>query len=444
MALSLEYYKSHRWGPTIKEANIEKAKELIKKRSYEKNKKTNDKIEAEVKIKNQVDEINSTLKDPNLFNRITIEEFDKKIVGEIRNRQAVFLYTCGTLVENHAIASYNLCADSSSGAGKDYTLNAVVTYWPEVTNAANPKNRGYVKRTRISPTVLNYWHCEEREPDWTWDGKICYLPDVSGSVLNHEVFKVFSSDGSVATITINGKAVDITIHGKPVVFTTTATTKPNIENLRRMPRITMDETIDQSKAIVKRQAEYAAIGKTLEYDINIREALSYLKRVKVKIPFAMELVDLLPVDNIIVRTHFPRFLDLIKASAALHQFQRESDDGFILAEAPVDYENARNALNQTTTNSLMIPTTRRQQRLIEIIKGSYNDGWFTVSELEPKVEFISEKRLYEELAHLSELGFFDRDKELREDSKKPVMVYRLRKLDVHFLPPWGDIVQKST
>ena len=385
------------------------------------------------------EETMSTLKDPDLFNRITVSEFDKRVVGEVDNRKAIFLNACGIFVENNNVASYNLCVDSESGAGKDYVVDAIVKYFHKVINGAD---RGWVKRKRISPTVFNYWHTVDKEPDWTWDGKICYLPDLSKSVANHEVFKVMSSEGSEATITVNNTAVDVEVRGKPVMFITTASSRPSKEMLRRFPRISLDESREQTREIMKRKAKFAAEGKTATYEDSIRKSLPCLKRVKVRIPFAEDIVKHLPDDHIIMRTHFDRFLDYIKASAALHQYQRKKEGGFVLAEAPQDYEIARIVLIQTTSNKFMIPLTKKEQQVLSVIKKSFKNEWFSVPELSLKVKFLSERKLYDYLDKLQE-WFFDVDKHDRENSRKPVKVYNLKDASTIYIPTWEEIMSSK-
>jgi len=255
------------------------------------------------------------LKDPALFEKID-SEFDKTIVGEKPSRQSILLNACGLWVENASIASYNLCINSNSGAGKDYVCKNVLKIFPK---------ENVETRSRISPCAFTYWHSSKWEENFTWDGKILLLLDISNNILNSEVFKLMSSDGTHSTVVIEQRAVDIEIRGKPVIFITTASGTPNNEMLRRFPFLELDETTDQTKAIKQAQAKAAADGKKIEHDPKITSALSKLQRVKVKIPFAEELVEFFPSEHLIMRTHFGRLLDLIKASAALYQYQREKD-----------------------------------------------------------------------------------------------------------------------
>ncbi len=372
------------------------------------------------------------LKRPDLFELITVQEMDKKIVGEIANRQTIFLVACGAFVENSNPASFNLCVNSESGAGKDYVVKNVLSIFPKPMVES---------RTRISPTAFTYWHNSKFEPEWTWDGKICYLQDISNSVLNSDVFKVMCSEGSHATVVKDQRAIDIEIKGKPVMIITTASANPNAEILRRFPIIMLDESKDQTKAIMKRKAEYAKLGMSMEYNPKITEALGHLKRVRVKVPFADMLVDVYPADHIIMRTHFERLIDYIKASATLHQYQRKRDEGgFVIAE-PQDYDIALIALRQTTTNIFMIPLTRKQEKLLELCKEEFGYEWFTASDVKARCNFISDSKIYDYLNKLQE-HFFDVDKQEVEGSKKPVKVFRLKQVHGLTLPSWDDICRK--
>jgi len=379
----------------------------------------------------QKEEYIRILRDPNLFN-IVAEEFSKKIVGENDNIKAIFLNCCGIFVENHQTASYSLCVNSESGAGKDYIATNILKLFP----------KEFVEsRTRISPTAFTYWHNSKFEPEWDWNGKICYLQDISDEILNCEVFKTMVSEGSYATVVKDQRALDIEIKGKPVIIITTATANPKNEMLRRFPILTLDESINQTKAIMKRQSEMAKIGANphFEYSEDITNALRYLKGIKVKIPFTDVIVNAYPSEHIIMRTHFQRLLDLIKCSTALHQYQREIDtDGYVIAD-PKDYDIAITALRQTTQNALMIPLTKKQQKLLELCKKEYKDEWFSAPEIAGKCSFLSQSNIYIYLDKLQEL-FFDTDSfvEDPEKSKRPIKKYHLKSIISINIPTYEE------
>jgi DNA-binding PadR family transcriptional regulator len=370
------------------------------------------------------------LMDPALIEKICDNELDKKIVEEKESRKAIFLNACGCWVENASISSFNLCLNSKSGAGKDYVVKNVLKIFPKELIEV---------RTRISPTVFTYWHNSRFEPEFTWDGKVLVLLDISNTILNCDVFKLMCSDGTNSTVVIEQRAVDIEIKGKPVIFITTASANPQNEMLRRFPFLELDETTDQTKAIKKAQAKAAAAGKAIEYDPLITKALSKLQRVKVKIPFAEDLVESFPSEHLIMRTHFSRLLDIIKASAAVHQFQRKrDDDGAVIAE-PADYNNAIISLKVTTSNPQMIPLSYKQKMLLEECKKLKK---FSVKQLEPHIPFLVQSKIYDTLADLQELGFLSSFLDETTDSKKPVRYYQPINFEIEEIPNWDQIKEK--
>jgi hypothetical protein len=377
------------------------------------------------------------LKNPNLFHGITVTELDKKIVGEVEARQTIYLNGQGRLVKNAKPASFNMMISDVSGVGKDYVI--------EKTLEIIPKEQ-WIKKTRISENVLSYWHNAKFEPNWSWDGKIFYIEDISQKTLNCDVFKVFSSSGSSATVLINQVAVEIEINGKPVQLITTAKAVPNEENLRRFPILYLDSGINQTKAVIKMRAEFAEKGVMPEYDDEVIEAQKYLKRVKVRVPFASIIAEYFcqkPELDIIMRTHFDRFLDYIKASCAFHQYQRKTDkEGYLLAE-PLDYDIARIAILKTTSNPYMIPLTKDQKRILEIIANLpqtdlMQDG-YSVGELEEYVNFMSDKWLRTQLDFLAEHNFLKKGSRKLDSSDRTVITYSLVLLSEITVPTWQEL-----
>jgi len=376
---------------------------------------------------------------PNFLDKL-VAECGKKIQGEEDAIKVLLLCANGRLVLNAHPTSFNLLVNSESGAGKDHVVGKTLELLPK---------DDYLKRTRISPTTFTYWHSSEKEPEWTWNGKTLYLEDISNGVLNSDVLKVMCSGGSHATIVVNQQARDLLVVGKPVIIATTASANPNPELLRRFSLLNLDESEDQTEAILRKQAALAQDGAVVGYDAAAAVALRQLKPYHVRVPYAKELVQDFPTKHLIIRTHWARFLDLIKASAVLHQYQREkyteeeTGKEFIIANGQ-DYTLASQALLKTTTNSAMIPLTRMQQRILETINGAdkekLNPGWYSVAELEGLISFCSGRMLYIHLGKLTDFGILEKERQPRESSKKDVMVFRIREgLVVPYLPSWEEI-----
>jgi hypothetical protein len=340
-----------------------------------------------------------------------IAEVQKFVAGEQDTILTIGLNACGRLVINASRTSYNIIPNDESGTGKDFTTeNTLKTFVPE---------NCLIIRTRISPKVMNYWHNSKFEPDFTWDGQVLSLKDVSDDVLNSEVMKTFTSDDTKATILIKQMACDLEIRGKPCLFATTANSTPGVELIRRFWLVPLDSSVEQTKRIKSFHAKRAVSGTKPERDKIIADAMKALERVSVTVPFADLLADKFP-DVLITRTVFGTFIDLIKASAALHQFQREKDSrGFVVATFQ-DYGYARDALIKITAKSGLIPVTKTQRKLLDLIdfeldentKTGGKDGkvvkehsFWAVEEIEEKVNFLNKANLYINLGILANYGF---------------------------------------
>jgi len=372
------------------------------------------------KKKKEIAENYPALMTKDLFSMLTERELDKLIVGEIESRKVILLCAMGCLVQNAAISSYNLLVNDVAGAGKDYITNATLKLMPE---------HRYLKRTRISPTVFTYWHNSKYEPNWTWDGKVLYLEDVANTILNSSVFKVMCSSGSHATIVKDQRAIDIKIVGKPVMIITSATATPNPELTRRFTILNLDSGENQTKAIIKRHLEFAEKGVSPELDGNILESLQQLTQIKVKVPFASKLFEFFPVHNVIMRTHILRFIDYIKASCALYQWQREIDEEGYYIATEQDYQIAKGALVKTTSNEYMIPLTKDQRRIMEVFEKN-KDLWYTIPELESKVTWMSERWLRKTMDKLADYGLIVKELQENDLTNRKNMVFAFNQCSI--------------
>jgi hypothetical protein len=404
-------------------------------------------LEQEIIARAKRIELMKILKDPDLFNLITEKEFDKKICREYDSRKTIFLVTCMRLVENRKKATDNLIVNANSGTGKDHVSEAVFGIIPE-----NEKE----ELLRITPKVLAYTRNRAFDKEASWNKTGLRLEDVDNVVLNDNSFKTMQSASpnkiNYSKVVIRGKVVPFEIQGKPSMIITIATAAIKNEQLRRNPICTLDEGIDQTKEILKRQAECAKNGYSLDYDPEIINSLKLLDLVKVKIPFADDLIKLFNPQEVIIRTHFDRFLDYIKASCALHQYQREKDkEGFFLAD-PKDYDIARIALIKTTSNILMIPLTKIQQTILacfekEHLERRSIDDLMELKEIE-KLD-ITPEWFRRQIDFLVSKSFLTKDKEKRLDEAgkvipKPIFIYSYNPLQKLNIPEWKDLAEFSS
>lgn len=375
------------------------------------------------------------LKSPDLFS-ILISELDKKIEGEIKSKKAITLSLCSVWVEGSEVP-LNTLVSSESSAGKSFVCKNIIKLFP----------REMVEyRTKITPEAFTYW--KRGEENWTWDGRICYLEDISQNILDAPTFKVMCSEGSIATIVIKQKAVDIEINGKPVMLVTTARTNPNSEILNRFQIVSLDESKEQTKRIIFRQARQQTAD---YYNKDITDALRLLQRKKVFIPFSEKIAEFLnknyDFESLRLRRDFTRLLDLIKCSAVLHQFQREiNEEGFLIAQEQ-DYQIAREVINYIQTQTFK-GLTHKLKKAFDCCR-EMNE--FTAKEIHSKFPFVNQKSWYNFLDELLERNMLKTEirnvEGEKSDGKRYVVkttYYSVIEGRVFELPEFEELPQKIT
>lgn len=302
------------------------------------------------------------LRQPALLKAL-VEETSSRVEGEWATRYSLIL-TLGSLWLEGEKNLLHTLVNSVSSAGKGHVTKAVFDLLP--------KHLG-VYRTKITPTTLTYWHA--KDDNWTWDNKLLFLDDVSQALLDSDVFKVMLTEGSIATVTKDQEAVDIHIQGKPLLFLTTAHGEVKDETTNRLLFLSLNETVDQTKAIMQRQAAVAsgALAEK-EYCFELRNALALLKRVKVVVPFAEKLPQYFPSSQISIRRDFPRFLCLVKASAALHQYNRSLDDQGRVVATLTDYELARQAFLNYSFDAEGVKMTGTKEKAAKFVQDLLERG----------------------------------------------------------------------
>lgn len=365
-----------------------------------------------------------------------IEQSKKRIAGEYDARKVITLIALGgRLTLNHKAESSNLIVHSFSGTGKDWVVrNTLLSFLPkkEVTH-----------RTRISKTTLTYWHAGEE--NFTWNGKILYLEDTNNNVLNCEVMKTMSSGGSKATITqkINGSltAKDILVKGKPVIIHTIAKLNLAEETIRRFPILILDDSVDQTKAVVEKQ--FDLVDNEISFDEDFINEVMSLQNVKVIIPYTSilkkEFVKDKYVKNLILRTHLHRITDYIKFSASINQLNRDNDGENIIANGE-DFDNMRDVMKILFSNVNFLPVTKEQRKLLDLIVDLDKEGdGVKTSKIVSNVSFRSRQWVYMNLNVLVDKKFLYVDVRDVEYSNRPVSFYSFKPVANLELPYFHEL-----
>lgn len=341
--------------------------------------------------------INTLLKEGRLWDRIVLDELDKKHIGDKKAKEVIFLCSLGRLVKNKNSYAFNVLVLSKSSAGKDHLIGSVLKLFP----------RGdYETYGRTSATALNYLHSIEEQKEgeefiepYDYDGKILYLREISDTSLNNEVMKEFTSgEDKVSQIAITkskGGGIDIKkILGHPCVFCTTANTIPTEETRNRYNIIGCDESDEQTiKTMGYEPSEYSEdiknfIAGLKPHNVEIPKEIidfikSYLSKTKIKLRF---------------RRDFPRLLDFIKAVTIFHQAERRNETGTLQANWE-DYEIAKEVYMNAYSTPSRIPLKEIDSRIVKMLEKE--DKPLQAREIWDRLNgFVSLQALYHHLANL--------------------------------------------
>lgn len=371
-----------------------------------------------------------SLQDEILFKRL-LAETDKRVEGEEQARHTLLNCLLAVFLKGEKNLPHTLISSVSS-AGKGHVGKAVFDLLP--------CHMGEYM-TKITPEAFTYWKAEDER--WTWDGKALFLDDVSHKFLNCDTFKVMLTEGSKAVTVKDGKAIELHVPGKPVVFLTTAWSVAGDEITNRMNFVSLDESEAQTEAILRRQAEEAAGLREKEpYDWVLTNALGLLERVEVHVPYAKNLYRAFPTNQIANRRDFPRFLTLVKASAALYQQQRVRDaKGRVLAEKQ-DYEIARTSFQGFVFEG-GVKLQHGHQKAYEYVKRLLERG-VNLDDADGrayvKMEQVQENADYSPSGWYKVLGILAKKNLLEKgtmegDYNKPYVIYKLGKENAGIVLP---------
>lgn len=322
------------------------------------------------------------LRSPDILS-LLLDDIEKiGCVGEEENKMMIALALTSRL-DNEPIG---LICKGESSSGKSFTVSRVASFFP-------PED--IIQVTAISAKALYHYTGSLAHKALI----ICERPGAEAS--DYPIRALLSEREIQTLVTETGKrqgqfsSVKKTVKG-PVAYIET-TTKPiiNPENENRCFELSPDESQEQTRKIQEHQR--ASCNRP---PVNIeaivapwRNAQRLLEPLSVQIPFG-HLIEF-PSDAVRTRRDFPRFLSLIRASALLHQKQRQivvqNGRRMLVAEIK-DYaiacDLATKVLIQTITG--LTPAAKivldKIAELVESRKESPNDHYpdaeFTVQDVE--------------------------------------------------------------
>lgn len=359
--------------------------------------------EPQIRKKEISQRILTSLEKGKLWDYVVFDELNKKHIGDEKAKEVLFLCSLGRLVKNKKSYSFNVIVLSTSSAGKDNLVNSVIKIFPKQDTEVFK---------RISPKALNYLHTIEKEPTFSYDGKILYLEEIEENVLNTEVMKAFTSgeeEINKCAIVGDKNIKNLETKGHPIIFTTTATTTPTEEIRNRFNIIGIDESEEQTRRTFGIEVR--------EYDDEVLTYLESLKSYNVDIPEEMLnfIKNKFPANKPKFRRAFPKFLDFIRAVALFHQSQRHGKTTDTIKAEWEDYNRARDIFENAYTKMSDIPLKDIDKRIITALeklntplsaKEICNElnGFIAIQNLYPHLSNLKNKEMINELQNRDDFG----------------------------------------
>ena len=288
-----------------------------------------------------------------ILNRFAAELGRSGLAGETRAAKLLYLALTSRLLEKIV----SVAVKGPSSGGKTYLVERVLSYFPE---------SAYYALTAMSERTLAY----SEEPIRHRFLVIYEAEGMSGDFATY-LMRSLLSEGRVRYETVEStkdgiKPRLIEREGPTGLIVTTTAVRLHPENETRMLSLTVTDTQDQTRDVLKALAK----GKTQKIDLApwlaLQEWLGSVEH-RVNIPYAEDLADLVPPVAVRLRRDFGAVLNLIRAHAVLHQASREKDaEGSIIASLD-DYGAVRELVADLVSEGIDATVSKTVREVVSAV-----------------------------------------------------------------------------
>ena len=267
------------------------------------------------------------LRQPNLLGKF-IEDTSSVYIGREKERRLLKLITVTRKIAN-STKGIGCIVTANSSVGKSELVKTILATMDKADSA---------EYTKITSNNLLY----RRKP---LNAKVLTVYELNGSDLSYMNIRTALSEGRLSVAGVekdtqgNLEDKEHSIDAKGLVFLSTTTkTKIDQELLTRIVAINLEHSERLARAVYKQKAKIA------NGEINNNDKLAVwraadrlLKPQEVVIPFVSILAEQFPTDESRFMRDYDKIIMLIKASAILHQYQRDKDNKGKLIATLDDY-----------------------------------------------------------------------------------------------------------
>lgn len=348
------------------------------------------------------------------------------VAGEHALRLTLYLLGTSRLLTKPLAA----IVQGQSSSGKSYIVECVASLFPP---------EGIVMATQMTPQAL--FHAEQGSLSnrWVVAGERSRITNDDRAEATRALREMLASGrlSKFMPVKVGNEIVTMLIEQPGPIAYVESTTDTHVfeEDASRCILLATDERSSQTKTILRqiaRQAKGEARAECGGIIDRHRTLQRILERREIVIPYADRISAAMELfaDRCHIRRAYPMVLSFIKASALLHQRQRETDaDGRLIA-APLDYEVTVRLLTASLANmiggSLSEPASRFLDRLVDAINKNPNPLTvpFTNEQIRLHLPHVGRSTVGNYLSELEDKGYLEATEAAPMGRGRPPKAYR--------------------
>ncbi len=287
--------------------------------------------------------------------------------GEERAAKLLYLAVTSRILD-HPVS---VAVKGPSSAGKSHLVQQVLKFFPD---------SAYYALTGMSERALAY----SQEPLVHRFLVIYEAAGLQGELASY-LLRSLLTEGRLRYVTVEGtpdgpREKVIEREGPTGLITTTTAIRLHQENETRLFSVPVTDTPEQTRRILLAQAEDQDESVDLTRWHALQVWLEGAER-RVTIPFGPALADAIPPVAVRLRRDFRAVLNLIKAHALLHQWDREKDDRGRVIATLQDYEAVRELVADLLAEGLEGAVSSTIRETVDVVKRLLDAGTPDVSVL---------------------------------------------------------------
>jgi hypothetical protein len=291
------------------------------------------------------------------------KEFGKVIAGEESNGKLLYLVATSRLFDRTMHAAIK----GTSAGGKSEMRKRMLEFFPP---------ESVVSFTSLSEKSLIYH-------DGDFSHKILSMGEAAATDeqdFQDYLLRELMREGRLRHATVqrvgnSNVAMTIEKEGPVSFLVTTTKSKMHPENETRMLSLEIDDSAEQTRKVLTKVAQVEGLNQSTS-QVNVKPWQDYQRWLeqgerRVVVPFASEMVDLIPAASVRLRRDVGQVIRAIKAHALLHREHRVRDsDGRIVADVGNDYSIVRELMIGILAAGSGVAISKSMTQTIEAVQAA--------------------------------------------------------------------------